>query len=213
MITVKKFAVNPFRENTYLLSDETGETVVIDAGCHFQDERKEILDYMHNNNLKPVRLVNTHCHFDHLMGVDFIRQKFGIPFACHTEDAFWLDLVSDQCRSFGISMKNVAAADGFISDGDTIRVGNSSLRIMHVPGHSPGHVVFYAPEEGFLFAGDVLFYGSIGRSDLPGGNYSQLIRNIKEKLFVLPPETLVWSGHGIETTIGFEIEHNPFFKS
>jgi hydroxyacylglutathione hydrolase len=213
MITIKKFTVNPFQENTYLLSDESCEAVFVDAGFHFSYERKEVVGYLKRNELKPVMLVNTHCHFDHVMGVDFIRQNFGIPFLCHEEDAFWLDLVSDQSQSFGISMKNVAMADGFISEQDVIQFGHSSLRIIHVPGHSPGHVTFYSDQDLILFAGDSLFLRSIGRSDLPGGNFKQLIHHIQSKLFVLPPETKVWCGHGEETTIGYEIANNPFFIS
>ena len=189
MITIQKFTVNPFQENTYLLSDESGEAVLVDAGFYFPEERKQILDYLKKNELTLVRLVNTHCHFDHLMGVDFLRQKFGIP------------------------MKNVAMADGFISETDVIRFGKSTLQIIHVPGHSPGHVAFYLKDEFSLFAGDSLFFRSIGRSDLPGGNFSELIKNIRNKLFILPPETKVWSGHGEETSIGYEAAHNPFFIS
>jgi hydroxyacylglutathione hydrolase len=213
MITIQKFTVNPFQENTYLLSDESGEAVLVDAGFYFPEERRQILDYLKKNELTLVRLVNTHCHFDHLMGVDFLRQKFGIPFVCHTDDAFWLDMVSGQSQSFGIPMKNVAMADGFISETDVIRFGKSTLQIIHVPGHSPGHVAFYLKDEMSLFAGDSLFFRSIGRSDLPGGNFSELITSIRNKLFVLPPETKVWSGHGEETSIGYEAAHNPFFIS
>jgi len=210
MIRIKKFVVNPFGENSYVLSDETMEALVVDAGFYFQEEREQLIHYLTENGLKPVRLVNTHCHFDHVMGVDFIRQKFGIPFECHAEDAFWLTLASAQSRSFGISMENPAAADGTITEGESVMFGRSPLRIIHVPGHSPGHVAFYAEQEHFLLAGDVLFSGGIGRSDLPGGNYARLMQSITEKLLVLPPETTVYSGHGTETSVGWEKTHNPY---
>jgi glyoxylase-like metal-dependent hydrolase (beta-lactamase superfamily II) len=210
MISVKKFSVNPFQENSYVVSDETGYCLVVDAGFFFQKEIDEVLNYLHTQNLKPVGLVNTHCHFDHLMGVDFIRNKFGIPFECHKDDAFWLPLASVQARSFGITMPEMANADHFFQADQELHFGNSFLQVIHVPGHSPGHVVFYSPEDQFLLAGDVLFYKSIGRSDLPGGDYDQLIGSIKEKLLLLPPETIVWSGHGVETSIGFEKLNNPY---
>ena len=210
MISVKKFSVNQFQENSYVVSDETGYCLVVDAGFFFQKEIDEVLNYLHTQNLKPVGLVNTHCHFDHLMGVDFIRNKFGIPFECHKDDAFWLPLASVQARSFGITMPEMANADHFFQADQELHFGNSFLQVIHVPGHSPGHVVFYSPGNQFLMAGDVLFHSSIGRSDLPGGNYDQLVRSIKEKLLVLPPETIVWSGHGVETSIGFEKLNNPY---
>jgi len=144
------------------------------------------------------------------MGTELVRQKFGIPFECHAEDAFWLEIVSEQARSFGITMQNIAPADGYLSEENPILFGNSKLQVFHVPGHSPGHVVFYSGENRFLIAGDVLFYESIGRSDLPGGNYAQLIKNIKEKLLVLPPETKVYCGHGTDTSIGHEKSGNPY---
>jgi hydroxyacylglutathione hydrolase len=210
MISIKKFTVNPFQENSYVLSDETGNCLIVDAGFFFKKEIKEVLDYLQTNDLKPVGLINTHCHFDHLMGVDFIRMKFGIPFECHAEDAFWLPLASAQARSFGITMPEVAGADHFFKTGQNLSFGNSCLQVIHIPGHSPGHVVFYSPEEQFLLAGDVLFYKSIGRFDLPGGDYEQLISSIKDKLLVLPPGTKVWCGHGDETSIGFEKLNNPY---
>jgi hydroxyacylglutathione hydrolase len=210
MISIRKFTVNPFQENSYVLSDETGYCLIVDAGFYFRKEIDEILNYLQTNNLKPVGLINTHCHFDHLMGVDFIRMKFGIPFECHAGDAFWLPLASAQARSFGITMPDVADADHFFPAGQNLSFGNSTLQVIHVPGHSPGHVGFYSPEGQFLMAGDTLFYKSIGRFDLPGGDYELLIRSIKEKLIVLPPETNVWCGHGIETTIGFEKLNNPY---
>jgi hydroxyacylglutathione hydrolase len=144
------------------------------------------------------------------MGVNAIRKQFGISFECHAEDAFWLPLASAQARSFGIVMPEVSNADLYFKDGQNLNFGNSSLQVIHVPGHSPGHVVFYSPEYQFLLAGDTLFFKSIGRFDLPGGEYDQLIRSIKDKVLVLPPETNVWCGHGAETSIGFEKLNNPY---
>jgi hydroxyacylglutathione hydrolase len=210
MISIRKFTVNPLQENSFVLSDPTGNCLIVDAGFYFRKEINEVIDYLQNQNLKPVGLINTHCHFDHLMGVEVMRKKYGIPFECHSADAFWVPLASMQARSFGISMPEVGEADHFFEADRILNFGNSTLHVIHVPGHSPGHVVFYSPEDQFLIAGDVLFCKSIGRFDLPGGDYTQLIRSIKEKLLVLPPETVVWCGHGIETSIGFEKLNNPY---
>jgi hydroxyacylglutathione hydrolase len=210
MINVKKYIVNPFRENSYILSDETGDCMLVDAGFYSKEEQDEVLNYLNIKKLNPIGLISTHCHIDHIIGVDFIRRKFGIPFQCHIEDSSWLSLAPAQGRSFGIDLPEVSPADGYFSGGQTIYFGNSSLLVIHVPGHSAGHVVFYSAENQFLMAGDNLFYMGIGRFDLPGGNYYQLIQSIKEKMLVLPPETKVWSGHGNETTIGFEKLNNPY---
>lgn len=210
MITVQKFIVNPLRENTYLLFDETGECVVVDAGFFYDEELEEVAGFIDTNNLKPVKLINTHCHFDHLMGVEFMRKKYELRFSCHPDDSFLIERASRQAAMFGFEIPDVSHADDSLYEGDFITFGNSGLSVIHVPGHSPGHVVFYSESDKFLLAGDVLFYGSIGRTDLPGGNYSELIDNITRKLLVLPPDTKVYSGHGPETTIGFEKTSNPF---
>lgn len=210
MITVKKFTVNPIQENSYLLYDETGECLVVDAGFYEPEEQDEVLDFIRQNGLKPVGLINTHCHFDHIMGVEFLRHRFDIPFLCHQNDDFWLARASLQASLWGFEMEDIQPADRHLSDGELVTFGHSSLKVIHVPGHSPGHVTFYSAESGFLMAGDVLFCGSIGRTDLPGGNYDQLIAAIKDRLLVLPQLTKVYSGHGPETTIGGEKQNNPF---
>jgi len=210
MISVQKFVVNPLRENSYLLYDETGECVFIDAGYFYEEEFEEVAGFVEANQLKPVKLINTHCHFDHLMGVEFVRQKYDVRFGCHPEDDFLIERAAQQAAMFGFSLPQTGAADDQILEGDEIRFGHSVLTTIHVPGHSPGHVVFYSEADKFLIAGDVLFYGSIGRTDLPGGNYEQLVGNITRKLLVLPGDVKVYSGHGPETTIGFEKDNNPF---
>jgi hydroxyacylglutathione hydrolase len=210
MITVQKFVVNPLQENSYLLSDETGECVIVDAGFFSPDEEEAVVLFIGRNRLKPVKLVNTHCHFDHIMGVEFLRKKFSIPFECHEDDSFLLKVASGQSSLFGIKMANVSPAESYLAEAIPVRFGNSVLRVIHVPGHSPGHVAFYSADNTFLIAGDVLFYGSIGRTDLPGGNYSVLIKSIRDKILTLPTSTRVFCGHGPDTSIGFEKKNNPF---
>jgi glyoxylase-like metal-dependent hydrolase (beta-lactamase superfamily II) len=144
------------------------------------------------------------------MGVEFVRNEFKIPFYAHTDDGFWVEKATQQAETFGFEMNAVAPIDSFLIENDVVEFGNSKLKIIHVPGHSPGHVVFYSEPDKILIAGDVLFYGSIGRTDLPGGNYQSLISNIKNKLFALPDDTTVFCGHGPETKLGFEKRTNPF---
>ncbi len=210
MIKVEKFVVNPLDENSFVLSDETGECIFIDPGFFYEGEHAEIKDYIANNKLKPIKITNTHCHFDHIMGVEFIRNEYKIPFQAHADDAFWVEKAIDQGKMYGFNMKPVSSIDSFLHENEFIEFGNSKLKIIHVPGHSPGHVVFYSEKDELLIAGDVLFYGSVGRTDLPGGDHSHLISGIKTKLFVLPDDTKVYCGHGPETTLGFEKENNPF---
>lgn len=210
MIKIEKFVVNPLGENTLVVSDDTGECIFVDPGFYYDEEHDEARAYVAENNLTPVKIVNTHCHFDHIMGVEFIRNEYSIPFCAHPADAFWVERAVDQGRMFGFDMKPVGPIDEPVNDNDIIKFGNTSLRVIPVPGHSPGHIVLYNEEAGVLIAGDVLFYGSIGRTDLPGGSHNDLITNIKERLFVLPADTKVYCGHGPETTLGFEKTSNPF---
>ena len=210
MIKVNKFVVNPLGENSFIVSDETGECVFIDPGFYYEEEHQEIKDFIAENQLNPVKIVNTHCHFDHIWGVEFVRNEYKIPFLAHAEDNFWVERATQQAEMFGFDMDTVKPADSFLVENEYIEFGNSRLKIIHVPGHSPGHVVFYSENDKILIAGDVLFYGSIGRTDLPGGDYQTLISNIKNKLFDLPNETKVYCGHGPETSLGFEKRTNPF---
>lgn len=210
MLKVEKFVVNPLQENSYVISDESGQCIFIDPGFYSQEEKDEITNYLKFNNLNPVLIANTHCHFDHIMGVEFIRNEYGIPFAVHPDEAFWVGNAIKQGHLFGFAMGNVKAPDSFFQENEELKFGNSSFKIIHVPGHSPGHVVFYSKDEGILIAGDVLFFGSIGRTDLPGGDYQSLISHIKNKLFELPDETRVFCGHGPDTTLGNEKTTNPF---
>ncbi len=210
MLQIKKFTFNPIQENTFIVYDETNECAIIDAGCYFDYERDELDRFIEEKQLKPVRLINTHCHFDHIMGITHCRAKYHLKFESHPDEAILVDQVVEHADLFGIPVEPVDAPDTFFQEGDRITFGNSYLQVISAPGHSPGGVAFYNPEQKILIAGDILFYGSIGRTDLPGGSYKQLTDNIKTKLLVLPDDTRVFSGHGPETTIGFEKANNPF---
>ena len=210
MLQVKKFTFNPVQENTFVLYDETGECAIIDAGCYFENERQELDNFIAANQLKPVKLINTHCHFDHIMGITHCRAKYHLQFETPADEAILVEHAVDSGDLFGIPMEPVDAPDSFFKEGDQITFGNSYLQVIAAPGHSPGGVVFYNPEQKILIAGDVLFYGSIGRTDLPGGSFERLTDNIKTKLLILSEETVVYCGHGPETTIGFEKKNNPF---
>ena len=210
MLKVEKFVVNPVQENSFVLYDETKECAIIDAGFYYGEEEDEVDYFFEKNELKPVKLINTHCHFDHMMGVEYLRNKYSLKFEAHKDDDYWVERAVNQGRMFNIKMNPVSPIDNFISENDLVQFGETTLKIIHIPGHSPGHIVFYSEKDKMLFAGDVLFYGSIGRTDLPGGDYNTLIQSIKSKLFDLPEDTVVYCGHGPETTIGFEKNNNPF---
>ncbi len=210
MIQIKKFTFNPVQENTFVIYDETSECVIIDAGCYFENEREELDRFIAEKQLTPVRLIQTHCHFDHIMGVTHCRTKYKLKLEIHPDEAHLIEQAVAHGDRFGIPVEPIDAAELFFQEGDRITFGNSSIDVIEAQGHSPGGVVFYNAEEKIMFAGDVLFYGSIGRTDLPGGSYEQLIGNIKSKLLILPEETVVYSGHGPETSIGFEKKKNPF---
>jgi glyoxylase-like metal-dependent hydrolase (beta-lactamase superfamily II) len=210
MVTIRIFSFNPFQENTYVLSDESGECVVIDPGCVGGEEEQELKDYIEGNNLKPVRLLNTHCHVDHVFGNYFVSKTWSLRLEMHKKDLPVLESFPKVCQMYGLPGGQQPEPANFIEEGDQIRFGNSKLEVLFTPGHAPGHVVFYHPGEKFVIGGDVLFQGSIGRTDLPGGDFTTLEKSIREKLYVLPDEVKVYPGHGPFTTIGFEKRNNPF---
>lgn len=213
MIRVQKFVFNPFQENSFLLFDETGECILADMGSYTVEEKKEILYFVENNRLNPVMIVNTHCHVDHLLGNSFFKNKFKVKTVAHAADGFLIGNAVEHGNVFGLEVEAPPPADESIEDGSLISFGSSSLSVLHVPGHSPGSVALYSRDDGFVIVGDVLFKGSIGRTDLPGGDFDTLINSIKSKLMVLPAETIVYCGHGPETTIGEEKETNPYIRS
>jgi hydroxyacylglutathione hydrolase len=212
MVQIKTFTFNPFSENTYLLYDETGEAIIIDPGCYDQSEFTELNDYIAGHNLKPVQIVNTHAHIDHVLGVASLKRKYNIPFSLHKMEEPVLKAVKTYASNYGFAVFDEPEIDHYLVEGETITFGNTSLKIIFVPGHAPGHVAFVNDEQKFVIGGDVLFYMSIGRTDLPGGNHGTLLSSIRTQLFTLPDDYQVFAGHMQPTTIGFEKKNNPFFK-
>ncbi len=210
MIQIETFVFNPFQENTYILYDHTGDSIIIDAGCQEKQERQELVNYISGHGFNPVKLVNTHCHVDHILGVAYLAGKYKLPFFIHPAERPLFEHSRSQAAYFGLSLDMPPEPDGYLNDGDLLRFGESSLRVIHIPGHSPGGILFHCPEQKFLISGDVLFRQSIGRSDLPGGDFKSLVSGIRNKLFGLHPETKVYPGHGPYTRIGDEKESNPF---
>ncbi len=208
---VKTFTFNPFQENTYLVYDETNEAIVIDCGCILDYEKKAFQQYVIENELKIVKVMNTHLHLDHQFGNKFLNNTYNIAPLAHIEDEFLLENVKSQGAMFGIPVKEDAQMlSGYISDNEQFKFGNTSFIAFHVPGHSPGSVAFYFEKDNAVFVGDVLFKGSIGRTDLPKGDYATLIRSIQKRLLPLPDSTVVYSGHGPTTTIREEKSNNPY---
>jgi hydroxyacylglutathione hydrolase len=210
MIKLQAFTFNPFYENSYVLSDETGECVIIDPGCHIEEEEQELKEYIEKNKLKPVKLLNTHCHIDHVFGNPFVAETWGLPLEIHPLDLSVLESFPKVCQMYGFNGKIQPDPIFTLEEGKQVKFGNTTLEIFFTPGHSPGSVCFYNAAEKMLIGGDVLFQGSIGRSDLPGGDYETLLKSIREKLFVLPADVTVYSGHGAPTKIGVEKKSNPF---
>lgn len=213
MINVKTFTFNPFSENTYVLHDqETLKAVVVDPGCYERNEQDTLDAYIKELNLKVEKILNTHCHIDHVLGNAWAKEKYGVKLYIHKQDEATLRSVETYAPVYGFSNYQPSQADHFLEEGDTISLGKSSLEVLFVPGHAPGHIAFYNSEQGFCINGDCLFQGSIGRTDLPGGDFDTLISSIQEKLYSLPDQTVIYCGHGPETSIGHEKKYNPFVK-
>jgi glyoxylase-like metal-dependent hydrolase (beta-lactamase superfamily II) len=211
MLQIKKFTFNPVGVNAYLLWDDTNEAVLIDPACSNMAEEKTLSRFVEDNNLKIVHLLNTHGHFDHLMGNSFAGDKWNLISRIHPGDLPMVSQARQHAMFFGITMANPKEAQA-LNTQEEIAFGNSVLKVIHVPGHSAGSVAYHCEESKFLVVGDILFEGSVGRTDLPGGNHALLISGIKEKLLTLDDNTRVFSGHGNETTIGEERRYNPFLK-
>jgi glyoxylase-like metal-dependent hydrolase (beta-lactamase superfamily II) len=212
MITVQSFTFNPFGENTFLLYDETLQCIIIDPGCSGTREENELKSFIEKNNLKPILLFNTHCHIDHILGNAFVHKTYGLHPVYHPEEEANLAMGESVAQMYGIPYHSSPKALHHLNEPQLLSFGNSSLKILFTPGHSAGSLSLYAEKENFLIGGDVLFNRSIGRTDLPGGDFKTLERSILSKLYTLPDHTKVYCGHGDPTTIGEEKIHNPFVK-
>jgi hydroxyacylglutathione hydrolase len=210
MFTVKAFSFSPVQENTYLLYNDQGNTFIIDPGCYFEEERETLARFLQQNKLKPVKLLNTHCHLDHVFGNKWIYETFGLELHIHRLEEQVLAFAPTSGLMWNLPFDNYNGPLHFVAEGEEIKLDEDSLSVLFAPGHAPGHVCFYCKAQGFVIGGDVLFRESIGRTDLPGGDHATLLNSIRTQLFTLPDETIVYSGHGPTTTIGYEKRHNPF---
>lgn len=210
MINIKQFTFNPYQENTYVLFDESGECAIIDPGMYDGAEQNQLVQFISGAGLKPVLLLNTHCHIDHVLGNKFVFDNWGLKPQFHKGELFVLQAIPGYAPQMGMQYELSPEPEVYLEESGSVSFGNSKLDLIFAPGHSPAHLCFYAEADNFLIGGDVLFYNSIGRTDLPGGNHEQLINSIRQNVFTLPDECKVFPGHGQSTTIGFEKKHNPF---
>ncbi len=210
MFAVKVFTFNPVQENTYLLYDEKGRCAIVDPGCYYDEEKETLASFIKENGLTPTLLLNTHCHLDHVFGNQWVSEKYGLKLHLHKNEKPVLDHATASGLMWNLPFDNYKGDLEYLREKDSLTLGEDTLEILFVPGHSPGSVAFYCKEQQFIISGDVLFRTSIGRTDLPGGDYSTLVNSIHSQLFVLPEETIVYPGHGEPTSIGYEKKHNPF---
>lgn len=207
---IESLTFNAFEENTYILIDETGKAAIVDPGCYEREEEMALKQFVEQRNLSVQYVLNTHCHVDHVLGNEFAKVTFKAPLLIPAHEQSTLRSVKTYAPSYGFAKYRESEPDGFLNEGDRIQLGATQLDILFLPGHSAGHIGLYDKVSGQLVSGDVLFYHSIGRTDLPGGHHQTLLRNIQQKLFVLPEEVVVYPGHGQVTTIGEEKINNPF---
>ena len=212
-MNIKIFTFNQFFENTFIISDSTNECIIIDPGCYNKNEKQILQDYILSNNLVPTKLLNTHCHIDHILGNNFVSKTWDLELEIHHKDIDLLKNSKNIADLYGfVNYENSPITNKFLVEGDIIEFGKSKLEVLFTPGHAPGHISLYSKNENFIISGDVLFNNSIGRTDLPGGNYSTLIDTIKSKILCLDDSTVVYCGHGPSTTVGKERINNPFLN-
>lgn len=210
---IQVFTFNQFFENTIIVFDKTKECVIIDPGCYTISEKDTLQKYISINNLIPVKLINTHCHIDHILGNNFIAKTYDLELEMNANDMELIKSSNEIAQLYGFTDYEMSPLPKkFLNEGDTLEFGNSQFKILFTPGHAPGHISLYSEKDGLLISGDVLFNNSIGRTDLAGGNYDLLIESIKNKILTLNDNTIVYCGHGPSTTIGNERLNNPFLK-
>lgn len=210
MLSIHSFVFNDFGVNTYLVWDQNGRCLIIDAACYSYAEKKLLEDFISNNNLRPTLLINTHGHIDHILGNSFVANLYGLKLHAHRDGLLFYDQAPSYGAVFGFDPGDECKPSLFVEDGQMLECGEMKMEVMLIPGHAAGSICLYFKEDSLVFTGDVLFHGSIGRSDLPTGDGDLLIRGIKNRLLPLPKETKVFPGHGDSTTIGEELEFNPF---
>ena len=213
MLQIMSFTFGPFSENTYVLSNELGECIIFDPGMYQSHEQEELDRYIQASKLKPVLLINTHCHIDHIMGNTYCAEKYNLSLQAHVLEKGILEMGTVSANLYGLHYHPSVSISHYISEKDEIVLGEDKLKILFTPGHSPGSLSFYHAKQNFVIAGDVLFRESIGRTDLPGGDYQTLIQSIRSQLLTLPENTTVYSGHGPSTSIAHETMYNPFLNS
>lgn len=212
MLKIQEFSFNPFGEITYVVwDDRSREAAIIDPGMDTPEEEAQLDRFIESNNLKVKYLLLSHLHIDHVWGVPHIKEKYGLPTTAHNDGGYLGAIVDAQAQMFGLKKSpGRIQIENTVDDGDRLPLGDEYLEVFHIPGHSPGGLVFYAPKEKFLIAGDVIFRNSIGRTDLPGGDYRLLVEGIHKKVLTLPPDTVIYPGHGPSTTVAEEAANNPF---
>jgi hydroxyacylglutathione hydrolase len=210
MLRVQCFTFNAFEENTYVVYDNTRACAIIDPGCYGQHEQETLSAFIEEHALQVVHLVNTHAHIDHIAGNHYVKATYGVRLALHQQEIDTLQAAEQYAATYGFAAYQPIEGEKLLTAGDTIRLGSESLSVLHVPGHSPGHIALYSPQNKLCLCGDVLFKHSIGRTDLPGGNYALLLQSIRQQLFLLGNDTVIYPGHGPTTTIGAEKKNNVF---
>lgn len=213
MLHIKPFTFNAFQENTYLLVNDNKECWIVDPGMSDSREEQVIKQHIENNNLQLKAIINTHAHIDHILGVQMLKNTYKVPFTMHEKELPVLQNAMGSAIMFGLNLQGVPVADSFIKEGVPLQLGTDTLDVRFIPGHSPGSISFYYPEGNWVISGDALFNGSIGRTDLPGGHFDTLINSIRQQLFSLPDNTVVYSGHGPATNIANEKKYNPFLQN
>lgn len=212
MLSVQKFTFNPIQENTYVLFAPNGDCCIIDPGCYFDEEKKALAQFISTKQLNPIYLLNTHCHLDHIFGNKYVNEKWQLPLYMHAAELPVLGFAPKSALMYGLSLEDYMGEKYFLKEGDAIKIGDHPLQVLLTPGHSPGSISFYNEEDAYVISGDALFAGSVGRTDLPGGDFAQLESAIKTKLYTLPDVVKVYPGHGGATSIGFEKRNNPFVR-
>lgn len=212
MFAVKVFIFSPVMENTYVLYNEQHECIIIDPGCYYPEEKEELESFIKSQALIPKLLLNTHCHLDHVFGNKWVAETYGLILQIHEKEESVLDYAATAGLMWNLPFENYTGDLLYLREGDIVKLGDDTLKVLFCPGHSPGSIAFYCEKQEFVIGGDVIFKMSIGRTDLPGGDFNTLINSIRTRIFTLPPQVKIYSGHGDSTTVEFEKDNNPFLQ-